>query len=412
MRAPMPNITPTSRVAPTTTPAASSELRRFFGRIDGALDVVLEPTGSDGSFSGDVPLDSFKPPLSRAQLDGLAMRVSLPPNEAGTQAVQLVEKNGRAYLRLAVDKATVSMLTGSPVAIVVGKAARLGQGGNVSAPEFLLQVNVGSLRVDRTAPTLRMELESRVQDARAVEFSQHEVTGLRDGTSSWFGGRQLEQEHGALVARVTETDASASAMRAELEARFDAEEPIFRLLSMPPEVAGRKAFLAAHNAAIDAKDLLVSARELRQSFVELSLDAELPEQDAKIAGLEATVAAGAKAEADVRALYAATRGEDPARADEWLGTLAQLRSGPDFRAAVATAAWAHDALALNEADTAQAAAHHAKNLPGALANAEASLVRKTKQLAERDARIAGLRDGSNKDVVVSAPTHAPDMKVI
>lgn len=408
----MPNITPASRVAPTTTPVASTELRRFFGRIDGALDVVLEPTGSDGSFSGDVPLDSFSPPLSRAQLEGLSTRVSLPPNEAGTQAVQLVEKNGRAYLRIAVGKGSVSMLTKSPVAIAVGKAALLGQGGNVSAPEFLLQINAGSLRIDRTAPTLRMELEARVQDARAVEALQIDVTGLRDGTSSWFGGRQLEQEHGALVARVAETGKAAKAMRGELEARFGAEEPIFRLLSMPPEVAGRTKFLAAHNAAIEAKDLLVSARDLRQSFVELSLETELPEQDAKIAGLEATVAAGVKADADVRALYAATRRENPALADAWLGTLGQLRRAPDFRVTVATAARAQDALALNEADTAQAAAHRAKNLPGALANVEALLVRMTKQLAERDARVAGLRDGSSKEVVVSAPTHAADMKVI
>lgn len=63
------HIAPASRVAPTTTPAEATALRRFFGRIDGAL----EATGSDGSFAGDVPLDSFKPPLSRAQFEAHAL---------------------------------------------------------------------------------------------------------------------------------------------------------------------------------------------------------------------------------------------------------------------------------------------------------------------------------------------------
>lgn len=409
----MPNITPAARVTSTTTPGAAKEATRFFGRFDGPLNVTMDATGSGGSFVGEVALDAFKPPLSREKLEGRAMRVSLPPNAAGTLPVELVEKNGRAFLRVAADKATVSMLMSSPMAIAIGKAELLGQAdGAVSAPEMVLQLNADTLRIDRSAPTLRMELDARAQDVRAVEFAKNDVAGLRDGSSSWFGGRQLQDEHAGLAARAAETNAAVTAMRADLEGRFNVAEPVFRLLSMPQEVAPRAGFQAAHNAAIEAKEALVVARELRQSFVELGLDAELPEQDEKIAGLEAIVAAGVKAEADVRGLFEAARRNQPAQADAWLATLGQLQRAPDFNVTLAAAARANDALALNEADAARVAANNAKNLPEALTNAEVLLTRMTKQLESRDARIAGLRDGTGREIVETAPTHAADMKVI
>jgi hypothetical protein len=40
--------------------APSSETR-FTGRVEGPVTVVLDSTGHSGSFSGDVPLDSFSP---------------------------------------------------------------------------------------------------------------------------------------------------------------------------------------------------------------------------------------------------------------------------------------------------------------------------------------------------------------
>lgn len=405
----MPTITPASRVTAPTTPATSTDERRFYGRADGPVQVVLDSNGSEGSFTADVALDSFKPLLTRAQFDGLAMRVSLPPNEAGTLPATIVEKNGRAFLRVAVDKAQVSMLTASPMAIVVGKAERLGK---TSAPDFTLQVNADALKVDRSAPTLRMELEARGQDVRAVEFAKSDLAGLRDGSSGWFGGRQLETEHAGLVTRVAETRQAVETSRADLEQRLTAADHTTRLLSMPPELGNRDEFFKLHNATIGDKQALISARELRQSFVELDIADELPAQDAKIAELEAKVAVGVNAENDVRARYAAARENTPALADAWLARLSQLQGLPNFNATIASAARAEEALALNESDRARIAENNAKNLPAALAQAEAVLSRMTRQLTATDQRIEGLRDGSRPDIVTTAPTHAADMKVI
>lgn len=404
----MPVITPAARVAPTPLlDATGNEVTRFRAQLAGPFDVVLNANGADGRVRADIPLDAFVPPLTRAQLVGLSMRVGLPTNETGTAPITLVEQNGRTSIRVDLEKADIGLLAASPMVIAIGAKEALGV---ASSPKLTLQVSARALHVDRSAPLARMEVESRAQSAHSLESLKRELLEMKNGTSSWFGSRQLDEEHATLTTLVRETKSAADAMRADLETKLASAEPAQRWIAMPDTLPERAMAREAINAGRNAAKELPNAQELRATFVELKLDAELPEQDAKIAELHQALEAEVKSNEAVLALYQSIRGTDVG--DAWLEKFGAMHGVPNFAGVKAEASRAVVSLAYNEKDRARAQANTAANLPGAVANLEASIARMAAQLERSDLVVKQLQDGTKKELVDTATNYPPEMNVI
>lgn len=404
----MPVITPAARVAPTPLlDATGNEVTGFRAQLAGPFDVVLNTNGSDGRVHADVPLDSFVPPLTREQLAGLSMRVSLPPNATGTTPITLVEQNGRTSIRVDLEKAEIGLLSGSPMVIGIGEKASLGV---TSMPKLTLQVSARTLHVDRSAPAARMQLDSRAQSAHSLESLKRDLVELKSGTSTWFGSRQLDEEHATLATLVRETKSAADAMRADLETKLASAEPAQQWIAMPDTLPERATAMAAINAGRNAARELPNAQELRATFVELKLDAELPAQDAKIAGLQQALDAEVKSYEAVVALYQSLRGTEVG--DAWLEKFGAMHGVPNFAGVKAEASRAVVSLAYNEKDRARVQANTAANLPGAVANLEASIARMAEQLERADLAAKQLKDGTKKELIDTATAYPPEMNII
>lgn len=366
----MPPIPPSSRVAPPATPQSPSTQGRAYVSLP-SVSVTLDASGHKGAVRVDIPLDTLSPPVSRAALEGLSMRVGMPPNETGTQPVKLVQANGRTFLRVELAGADVGLLEKSPLAIALGEARFLGTG---SAPRLMVQASTQRLEVDRTAPALRMELDDRANAAKRLEVMQQRLVELRNGTGSWSGVQQLEAEQQTLQQRVVETAAVLDAQRALIEPKFSAFDARSKLTCVPEGLTTERAAWAktisdGRNAAVE----LVTVGASRAIVSAAGVAEAVAEDDAKLAQLEPFVAAGLASEVRVNELYATARRENPSAADEWLAQFVALRALPDlpdFRRAMLEEGSARASLEINRSDLERVAARSRANLPAQLVRAE------------------------------------------
>ena len=255
-----------------------------------------------------------------------------------------------------------------------------------------------------------MQLDSRAQSAHSLESLKRDLVELKSGTSTWFGSRQLDEEHATLTTLVRETKSAADAMRADLETKLASAEPVQRWIAMPDALPVRATAMAAINAGRNAARELPNAQELRATFVELKLDAELPAQGAKIAGLQQALDAEVKSNEAVVALYQSRRGTEVG--DAWLEKVGAMHGVPNFAGVKAQASRAVLSLAYNEKDRARVQANTAANLPGAVANLETSIARMAEQLERADLAAKQLKDGTKKELIDTATAYPPEMNII
>jgi hypothetical protein len=412
----MTHIPPSSRLTPPASPQSASHENRAYASLP-FISVTLEASGHKGAMRADIPLDALSPPVSRAALEGLSMRVGMPPNETGTQPVKLVQANGRTFLRVEIHGADVGLLEKSPIAVALGEARFLGQAqGAASAPRVMIQASTQRLEVDRTAPALRMELDDRANAAKRLEVMKQRLAELRSGSGSWFGTQQLEAENEILQRRVVEAAALLDTQRAVIEPRFSAFDARLKLTCMPEGLTtGRAAWAKTISDGRNAVVELVTVRASRAIAFDAGVAEAVAADDAKIAQLEAVVTAGLASEARVNELSATVRRDNPSAADEWLAqaaSLLALPTAPEFRRAILEAGSARASLEINRADLERVVAHSRANLPAQLSQAEQAVSDAMNALAASEALIAARRDGSKKDVAAVATEYPADLKIL
>jgi hypothetical protein len=408
----MPNIAPVSAVTPPVTSAPADAATRFYGSTDAPISVTLDAGGYRGSFTADVPLDSFTPPLSRDALSGLSMLVQMPPNTDPPSPATVVDKNGKAYLRVNVADAEVAGLRNAPMSFALGDAKSL---GNISAPKFMAQVSTQKMLVDRTAPMLAMELSSRPQQVNNLGRLQDERASLSNGTSSWFGTRQLQTEHDQLSQVAQAANAAVAGPRADLESKLTAGADFDAVFSLPPALsANRDAMLANLETASNAKAQVAQLQSQRD--IEKAAGIPLTQDyDTQIAALQPQTAAADGVHQQVLDLYKQARSEQPFEADLWLRSYANMKALPNanqFTDQIWSAHNAQDQLAQNEAELARLTAQDTKALPVREQQLDAQIAGAKTALAATDARISAMRAGTDQRSDLFSASYSPDMKII
>ncbi len=389
----MPPISRTDSVARVNAPPAPGEAEtRFFGAVDSPVAVVLDTEGRRGSVSADAPLDGFRPPLTRDALAGLSIRISMPPNEAGVLPATVIEKNGRAYLHVELKSAEVSALNAAPFIVAVGDAASLS--GTAMVPKLILQVTAQDLKVDTLAPRLAAELNSRPNQVSFIAGLESDKAGMLNGTSTWFGGHQLEQERARLAKELAAITASLEPKLAALERTLLDDTPVNAALALRADIDPGSEVL--RKAAIDSANLSARAKELEQRRLDVTSVPQLVVAvDAELIPLKAKATAAAlEVRASVDALYAKLRAENPDAADQWLNTYAsshQLSGAGELQSLTSNRKWTAQNLATTDADLARMQTQLATNAPTVIENLTARIATAKAALAERDAVIAGMR---------------------
>jgi hypothetical protein len=372
----------------------------------------LDASGQRGSFSADVPLDSFNPPLRKADLAGLVVKIGMPPNGAQAQPTTFVDKNGKGYLRVGVQDAEVNALRQSPITLAVGDAASMQ--GNTMAPKFVAQVSARDVSVDATQPQLALERRGRATDAQFLSSLQADRASMADGSSNWFSGRQLEMERNALLDKAKTTESVLAPVRAKTEAAMAAGGPLQAAFAMPEELQSQRDPLVRSLSDFSNRSAaLAEAEKNRQMAKDSGVLTDSTGFDAKVA--EAKAALGEDPTPQVKQLYAKVRSDDPVLADRWLASYARMEQLPQANQItnlVSDAGGIRMGLQANQANLTRFQNQDAAAAPGRIADLDRQIAAAKAKLAAEDARISGLKDGTIRSVEPYTTTYAPDAKFI
>lgn len=317
---------------PQTTPSRSPS-RQYAIRPE-QLRLVADETRQRATMRFEFPLSTFEPPLRREDLEGRFVRVAAPVGDRTVVPLQVVERNGESAI---VFDATLDLSLlegGAPLLLAVGEAALLfnPRHPQVVAPSLQVEVLAARLTVDVTA-SVRHGLREQIADLdRRVAETEAECRDMRDGTSSWFGRRQLEGELEQASRSAAEAQARRNALLSPVEERWR-RAPLLARINSAPEVDA--SWRTAAIAAVNAEAALPAARALLESSLDVP---ELAQEDrARVAALEATASRLVELEAEVLCAFEALPEDERHR---WLVTFAEVERLPQAdatREAVRTA---------------------------------------------------------------------------
>lgn len=388
---------------------------RAFATVPEGLRLSLDEAGK-ATLRLSLPLSSLSPPVRRDDLAGLSARIPAPVGTRATWPFTVEERNGQAVLTLEAEVHDDALI-GQPLVLVLGDASLLlqhdPQGAEIYSGALSVQVSTPALQVDLRAPALR-DLQTRHQQlSQRLDAAQAERQQLAAGTSSWFASRQVEDELSHARTRLDAARAARSPVFESALARWRGT-PALQLAdasshAVEPAVgqAWRTALIAAHNAELELPD----ARASRQVALDAGALELVARDDARVTALEATVAAGAKAEAELRATF---DGLELAAQGRWLGDLAETHHWPEaasLRAVVKAEVDASIDVHLVEEELARVRARQQTARPEALAAADEKVSGLRAELTTTAARMKQLAQGT--PVVERYPTrYAPDLVVI
>jgi hypothetical protein len=329
----------------------------------------------------------------------------MPPNTEVAKPANVTWRGGRASLHVELATAQVDALRSAPVVVAVGDADRLT--GAAMSPKLVLQVNAQKISVDESQPTMALARANRVDQARLLASLTAERDAMTNGSSTWFGDRQLKAEQAQLTSQLAASTAALAGPLAAAESAFQAAPDMNVAFSLPDSTgADRDALVKAASDAANLRASVVQLEAKRAAFE--SVPSELPSIDADLAAARAQAdAAEAGVHGRLSALYAKLRAEQPDVADRWLLAYVTMSPTPgtsDLQTLLSDRRGLRRSLAINEEDLAHVTAQELKNRQPRIDQLSAQIAQASKALADADARITGLSAGSIKNVQTFATT--------
>lgn len=379
---------------------------QWFVTVSDPVSVNLDASGTRGSYGFEIPLDAIQPPVSRKTLDELkSFRVSIPP-PGTTRPFEVSVKEGRPFLRVEIPEAEVNGLAGSPVMISVSALEHIALPGGAKA---VLEVRLSTLEVDRTLPTLALELKNRAQAAEEISRQESALSALEDGTSSWFAHRPLETAIADTEQRLRESLHRLDEVRARMRPLLEAADPIWLARSMPARFPEQAAAFTAFGRLQEAK------AELERQEALLAQVSGVPAAEAEVRRqLDEARSRSGTAQSEwsqwigtALALFRRLEEQDPTLADLWLFRLGeQVTREPaePFIELARSMRSEQQLLSAKRAELDKLRVQSAEALPGAIAHRKKSIANARAQLAEMDRRIEDMKSDRLR-LVDSHATH-------